>query len=132
MTAPTLDAFLTAKARAGEDVTIISIDVQPGEAGPAKSPAGQHTPGPWACFYKHKYAEWHVSIPMPQSAMRLALFPNGVQSANPEADARLIAAAPDLLAALRRLVAISDRNHEAWTAAKATIAMALGHNDSHR
>jgi len=59
-----------------------------------------HTPGPWACFYKHKYDEWHVSIPIADSTMKLALFDDGVRSENPEADARLIAAAPELLEAL--------------------------------
>lgn len=60
----------------------------------------QHTPGPWTCFYKSKYDEWHVSVPMSQGSMKWALFDDGVRSENPEADARLIAAAPDLLEAL--------------------------------
>jgi hypothetical protein len=64
-----------------------------------------HTPGPWTCFYKHKYDEWHVSVPVSEGTMKLALFDDGVRSENPEADARLIAAAPDLLAALRDAVA---------------------------
>lgn len=42
------------------------------------------------------------------------------------ANARLIAAAPDLLAALQKVVAISDRKHDAWDEAKAAIAKALG------
>lgn len=62
-----------------------------------------HTPGPWACFYKHKYDEWHVSVPMSEGSMKWALFDDGVRSESPEADARLIAAAPDLLVALRML-----------------------------
>lgn len=41
-------------------------------------------------------------------------------------DMRLMAAAPDLLEALQRVVAISDRKHDAWDAAKAAIAKALG------
>jgi hypothetical protein len=72
----------------------------------------QHTPGPWACFYKHKYDEWHVSVPMSEGSMKWALFDDGVRSENPEADARLIAAAPDLLAALRALLAaVEDPAH---------------------
>ena len=43
-----------------------------------------------------------------------------------EADGKLIAAAPDLLAALMSVVSISDRKHDAWDAAKAAINKALG------
>jgi len=42
------------------------------------------------------------------------------------ANARLIAAAPDLLAALKEVVAISDRKHDAWDKAHAAIAKAQG------
>lgn len=62
--------------------------------------SAEHTPGPWSCFYKHKYDEWHVSLPVAGSSMKLALAPDGIQSHNREADARLIAAAPDMLVAL--------------------------------
>lgn len=41
-------------------------------------------------------------------------------------DMRLMAAAPDLLAALQKVVAISDREHDSWDEAKAAIAKALG------
>jgi hypothetical protein len=41
-------------------------------------------------------------------------------------DARLIAAAPDLLEALKELIAITDRDHVAWDKAKAAIAKAEG------
>lgn len=40
------------------------------------------------------------------------------------ANARLIAAAPDLLAALKEVVRLSDRQHDAWDAARAAIAKA--------
>ena len=60
--------------------------------------SGKHTPGPWRAFYKHKYDEWHVSLP--GQGLRLGLFQNGLVSENREADAHLIAAAPDLLDAL--------------------------------
>ncbi len=43
-----------------------------------------------------------------------------------EANANLIAAAPDLLAALEEVVAISDRKHNAWDKAHAAIAKAKG------
>ena len=64
-----------------------------------------HTPGPWVAFFKHKYGEWHVSVPVDGSSMLLGLFPNGVPTSNAEADAKLIAAAPDLLAALEAICA---------------------------
>jgi hypothetical protein len=67
-----------------------------------------HTPGPWVYFYKHKYDEHHVSVPAPGRSFKLALFDNGCQSENAEADARLIAAAPDLMDALKALLSLDD------------------------
>ena len=43
-----------------------------------------------------------------------------------EANASLFMAAPRLLAALKEVVAISDRKHDAWDEAKAAIAEASG------
>ena len=57
------------------------------------------TPGPWVAFYKPKYNEWHVSLPA-DCGMTLALFPDGIHTANPEGDANLIAAAPEMYAEL--------------------------------
>lgn len=62
------------------------------------------TPGPWECFYKSKYKEWHVSVPEPYCSMRRALFPDGVPTLNPEADARLIAAAPEMYECLQEAI----------------------------
>lgn len=62
----------------------------------------KHTPGPWSAFYKSKYDEWHVSLPVSGSSMKLALCPDGIQSENREADAHLIAAAPEMHEALRQ------------------------------
>ena len=73
-------------------------------ASPVDGKVMQHTPGPWTCFYKSKYDEWHVSVPMSEGSMKWPLFDDGVRSENPEADARLIAAAPDLLTAVQRLL----------------------------
>ena len=68
----------------------------------------KHTPGPWEVFYKAKYDEWHVSIPIKQGGMTWALSDDGVRSENPEADAHLIAAAPDLLDALDELLSACE------------------------
>lgn len=43
-----------------------------------------------------------------------------------QANARLIAAAPELLEALKEVVRISDRKHNAWDKARAAIAAAEG------
>lgn len=74
---------------------------------------GKHTPGPWTAFYKNKYDEWHVSLPITGSSMKLALCSDGIQSENREADAHLIAAAPDLLEALKKIVVLDT--HLVWT-----------------
>jgi hypothetical protein len=74
----------------------------------------KHTPAPWTAFYKPKYDEWHVSLPMSDSGMKLALAPDGIQSENREADAHLIAAAPDMLAALRSARSTLDRLYEGF------------------
>ena len=57
-----------------------------------ESAARAATPGPWNVFYKHKYDEWHVSLPEPNSSMRLALWRGGCPTRNPQADATHIAA----------------------------------------
>jgi hypothetical protein len=49
-----------------------------------------------------------------------------VHDARSHANAALIAAAPDLLEALKKVVALSDRKHDAWDAAHAAIAKAEG------
>lgn len=43
-----------------------------------------------------------------------------------EANARLIAAAPEMLEALEGILAITDRDHAAWNKARAAIAKAKG------
>ncbi len=96
----------------------------------------KHTPGPWTVFYKHKYDEWHVSVPTGgDTSMKLALFPFGIRTQNPGADARLIAAAPDGLAAAetayRAILGIESqiwraRNQRAYCALRDFIALATG------
>lgn len=43
-----------------------------------------------------------------------------------KANAKLIAAAPDLLEALKEIIELTDRKHTAWYKAKAAIAKAVG------
>lgn len=74
----------------------------------------EHTPGPWKAFGTAVY------FPGIRGGFDLRSCPN------PEANARLIAAAPDLLDALKEVVRISDRKHDAWDAARAAIAKATG------
>jgi len=45
---------------------------------------------------------------------------------NPDADARLIAAAPDLLEALQGVLRVADRATDEFDAARAAIAKATG------
>lgn len=73
--------------------------------------SGAHTPGPWVYFYKHKYDEHHVSLPLIGQSMRLGLFDDGCRSENAEANARLIAAAPELLEALKTIEKFASINH---------------------
>lgn len=87
----------------------------------------KHTPGPWVVFYKAKYDEWHVSVPA--FGMKLALFPDGIRTENHEADARLIASAPDLLEALQRIMEDMDSEFGTdydYNKARAAIAKATG------
>jgi hypothetical protein len=64
----------------------------------------KHTPGQWKVFHKHKYDEWHVSVPKSDSNMTIGLFEHGIPTENPEADARLIACAPEILEMLEESV----------------------------
>lgn len=59
------------------------------------------TPGPWHAFHKHKYDEWHVSVPLSGQSMMLALFSDGCPTERPHADAQFIAACnPSNMAAI--------------------------------
>ena len=97
--------------------------------------SGKHTPGPWmpfvdgdGCFAIFPDADPHISLcsraPWPQRAKESA------------ANARLIAAAPDLLAALNRLVHLTailppdmDEPGSAMADARAAIAKATGETE---
>lgn len=79
-----------------------------------------HTPGPWEYGVRGDGSIW-LSIGDPIKGRHYQGDVNVY-----EADARLICAAPDLLAALKAVVSISMRKHDAWDAALAAIAKAEG------
>jgi hypothetical protein len=91
-----------------------------------------HTPGPWSLLDE---SEIHHEGAMIANVMMADDFPCLDQDdealiakveAECHANARLIKAAPNLLAALKEVVAISDRKHDAWDKAHAAIAEAEG------
>lgn len=88
----------------------------------------KHTPGPWRSCERGDYSDYHgasVVIVSPVADMRVAVVHHhGTSEA--DANASLIAAAPELLAALKEVVRISNRNHAAWDKARAAIAKAEG------
>lgn len=76
--------------------------------------AAQHTPGPWSASKIEDRAAFNIFTPGRCSAL-LTLEPGKYDGADPrtsnvEADARLIAAAPELLEALQVAVEITDRS----------------------
>lgn len=83
----------------------------------------KHTPGPWH-LSAAKDCIWH------QDHGRICTPPNHAQVWNWEQNARLIAAAPDLLEALANIInesAMSDRiESDYYAAALAAIAKATG------
>lgn len=114
--------------------------VSPADEGRLEPTVRQHTPGPWVTEQDrdppHRpaiatvawVADWCVGIPTPG-------YPGGnyrdAEYGTNEADARLIAAAPDLLAALQGLLSAVQRSvcegsGPAQEAAHAAINRALG------
>lgn len=96
----------------------------------------KHTPGPWEVitkkseYYGHKHAGFDARHPRIITDKGLAIANvvpwHGVEFA---ANARLIAAAPELLAALERLLdhtTAANKDYDATTVARAAIAKAKG------
>jgi hypothetical protein len=93
-----------------------------------------HTPGPWSCEPTPESSHWDWKVTQPRINGRRPYI--GIDTDNAEADSRLIAAAPDLLAALLLLQAevVASGNADAddfgWpralSAAHAAIAKATG------
>ncbi len=89
-----------------------------------------HTPGPWTIEIDHSCDEAEfIRTEFDGEMFDIATLSN--ESGNVNSNARLIAAAPDLLAALRSIIESSDANcgdslANAISAARAAIARATG------
>lgn len=93
--------------------------------------SAHHTPGPWQMHKDpSRQIGWNVTVPHPSGLGHLA-------NVYDEANARLIAASPDMLAALRRVVLHAEQGRlipehasaqllEISDAARAAIAKAEG------
>lgn len=95
-----------------------------------KQTKGVHTPGPWTCGpgAGGRYGIWATSL-------RYGVLDTSAPGIDVEANAALIAAAPDMLAALRDCVMALGRgganvtggpNRAEWEAARAVIQKAEG------
>ena len=90
-----------------------------------------HTPGPWTV--RHDFRSGNGELCIGVSAARIGpksgavAWPSGVDDAQELANARLIAAAPDLLAALQLIHANAGESPE-WIRSRidAVIARAIG------
>lgn len=92
----------------------------------ANEPTITYTKGEW---YLQKYTDAYTNIVRCKNGKHETIFiASTPQSSLPEAraNAMLMSAAPDLLEALKEVIAISDRDHVAWFKAKAAIAKAEG------
>ncbi len=90
----------------------------------------KHTPGPWKINetdYSNAYGiECEVNGIQHTVCTDQFCYPNFKKDRDPEklANAKLIAAAPELLEALQDIIKISDRKHDAWDKAKEAIKKA--------
>jgi hypothetical protein len=91
--------------------------------------AAEHTPGPW----RFQYSPYEDGFAFSHIKAGDGLYPDGfrIDAIIGEADARLIAAAPDLLAELKNIAAIcsvaAPEHDLALDRARAAIAKAEGH-----
>lgn len=83
-----------------------------------------HTAGPWKVENIGIRSE-SIIVTGPGNCLIASISDEGEPEDNLD-NAFLISAAPDLLAALKEVVALSDRKHDAWDKAKAAIALAEG------
>lgn len=95
-----------------------------------------HTPGPWTFsrWDEHGYTRFYIAqqegAPYTPDysdvASMVSETVSGERVAVQEANARLIAAAPELLEALRAVVSVADRKTDEFDLAHAAIAKATG------
>jgi hypothetical protein len=102
----------------------------------------KHTPGPWGLGKAYgrrevtlKREHWEIGSSVTLSGVAIAFAPH--ERDGDQANAHLIAAAPEMLTALRLVVEnyqrdqvsgnfLGDDDHEAWTLCNAAIAKAEG------
>ncbi len=94
-----------------------------------------HTPGPWHAANANEPKILHAFVISNDDGFGIIATVNlhrGKDAPSEgESNARLIAAAPDLLAALKAVVAIADRKTVEFDAARAAIAAAEGKQQRH-
>lgn len=92
----------------------------------SKELTASYTKGEW---YLQKYTDAYTNIIRcnKRKGFETVFIGYTGQGSSPEnrANAKLMAAAPDLLEALQEIIAITDRDHVAWAKAKAAIDKAL-------
>jgi len=97
----------------------------------------KHTPGPWTACDNNGYSIWRITAPKyrAESASRTVAEVVG-DSAETEANARLIVAAPEMLEALRMFLAYNDQGaplhfdtDTMWAKARSVVAKIEGGND---
>lgn len=87
-----------------------------------------HTPGPWK-IEERQIDDYYVNIQAKVETIAAVLTMDPVYPTKKEmANARLITAAPDLLEALKELVAVPNKHRpdRVWDEARAAIAKAEG------
>ena len=88
--------------------------------------SGQHTPGPWSNKGRNQVPGLPHSAVVATTLIARVYSTHFGDDAQEEANADLIAAAPDLLAALIGVVKVADRATVEFDAARAAIAKATG------
>lgn len=87
----------------------------------------KHTPGPWVLFGDGELRQLIIMPAGRPGEIAAVQFPTDTsRDAEYDANAHLIAAAPELLAALKAVVAVADRRTDEFDAARAAIAKATG------
>lgn len=82
-----------------------------------------HTPGSWKCW-AGETGEFNITVDDGVTICSRSAW--GHRANESRANAHLIAAAPELLAALRAVVAVADRKTDEFDRARAAIAKAEG------